>query len=221
MNRFFNALLLFILFPTMALTIFVGFDLPVEVLKVSGANLPYRKEAFLILGLFLFMINLRRSIRRWMGMKMVNQVSKFAWNSEVSKERRQRVYVYTLLEALVMAFVGTALYVVTPEAWFPALALLFGTVDNLIFTFVGFTRGKYRVGITSKAVILADRDVQLVYFSGLRKVSIHQESIYFDYIKGLQLYIPLDSIEKEQREEFFKVLESKVNRDKVFFSKVS
>ncbi len=221
MNRFFNALLLFILFPTMALTIFVGFDLPVEVLKVSGANLPYRKEAFLILGLFLFMINLRRSIRRWMGMKMVNQVSKFSWNSEVSKERRQRVYVYTLLEALVMAFVGTALYVVTPEAWFPALALLFGTVDNLIFTFVGFTRGKYRAGITSKAVILADRDVQLVYFSGLRKVSIHQESIYFDYIKGLQLYIPLDSIEKEQREEFFKVLESKVNRDKVFFSKVS
>lgn len=221
MNRFFNALLLFILFPTMALTIFVGFDLPIEVLKVSGANLPYRKEAFLILGLFLLMINLRRTIRRWMGMRMVNQVSKFAWNREVSKERRQRVYVYTLLEALVMAFVGSALYVVTPEAWFPALALLFGTVDNLIFTVVGFTKGKYRAGITSKAVILADRDVQLVYFSGLRKVSIHQESIYFDYIKGLQLYIPLDSIEKEQREEFFKILESKVNRDKVFFSKVS
>ena len=221
MNRFFNALLLFILFPTMALTIFVGFDLPIEILKVSGANLPYRKEAFLILGLFLFMINLRRSIRRWMGMRMVSQVSKFAWNSEVSKERRQRVYVYTLLEALVMAFVGSALYVVTPEAWFPALALLYGTADNLIFTVVGFTWRKYRAGITSKAVILADRDVQLVYFSGLRKVSIHQESIYFDYIKGLQLYIPLDSIEADKREEFFKVLESKVDRDKVFFSKVS
>jgi hypothetical protein len=219
MNRFFNALLLFILFPTMALTIFVGFDLPIEIIKVSGASLPYRTEAFLILGLFLFVINIRRSIRRWMGMRMVNQISKFAWNAEVSKERRQRVYVYTLLEALVMAFVGAALYVVTPEAWFPALALIFGTVDNVIFTIVGLSRGKYRAGITSKAVILADRDVQLVYFTGLRKVSIHQESIYFDYIKGLQLYIPLDSIEKDQRESFFDVLESKVDRDKVFFSK--
>lgn len=219
MNRFFNALLLFILFPTMALTIFVGFDLPIEILKVSGANLPYRHEAFLVLGLFLILINIRRSIRRWMGMRLVNQTAKFSWNQEVSKERRMRVYVYTLLEALVMAFVGTALYVITPEAWFPSVALLFGTVDNLIFTIIGLSGGKYRAGITSKAVILADRDVQLVYFTGLRKVSIHQQSIYFDYIKGLQLIIPVESIEESQREEFFQVLESKVDRDKVFFSK--
>ena len=220
MNRFFNALLLFLLFPTMALTVFVGFDLPVDFLKVSGSNIPYRNEVFLVLGLFLLLINLRRSIRRWMGMNLVNKTSRFSWNEEVSKERRLRVYVYNGLEALVMTAVGTALLTVSPEDWFPATALWFGAFDNVIFTLVGLSGGKYRAGITSKAVILADRDVQLVYLSGLRKVSIHQQTIYFDYIKGLQMTIPVESIEPEQREAFFTVLESKVDRDKVFFSRV-
>jgi hypothetical protein len=219
MNRFFNAVLLFFLFPTMALTIFVGFDLPVDFLKVSGSNIPYRKEAFLVLGLLLLLVNLRRSIRRWMGINLVNKRTRFSWNEEVSKERRIRVYVYNGLEALVMTAVGTALFVVSPEAWFPAVAFWFGAFDNVIFTLVGLTGGKYRAGITSKAVILADRDVQLVYFSGLRKVSIHQQTIYFDYIKGLQMMIPVESIEPDQREAFFTVLESKVDRDKVFFSR--
>lgn len=220
MNRFFNAILLFILFPTMALTVFVGFDLPVDFLKVSGSNIPYRNEVFLVLGLFLLLINLRRSIRRWMGMNLVNKTSRFSWNEEVSKERRLRVYVYNGLEALVMTAVGTALFAVSTEAWFPATALWFGAFDNVIFTLVGLSGGKYRAGITSKAVILADRDVQLVYLSGLRKVSIHQQTIYFDYIKGLQMTIPVESIELEQRDVFFTVLESKVDRDKVFFSRV-
>ncbi len=219
MNRFFNALLLFFLFPTMALTIFVGFDLPVDFLRVSGSNIPYRKEAFLVLGLILLLINLRRSIRRWMGMSLVNKTKRFSWNEEVSKERRTRVYVYNGLEALVMTAVGTALFVVTKEAWFPAVAFWFGAFDNVIFSLVGLSGGKYRAGISSKAVILADRDVQLVYFSGLRKVSVHQQTIYFDYIKGLQLMIPVDSIDPLQRETFFAVLESKVDRDKVFFSR--
>jgi len=97
--------------------------------------------------------------------------------------------------------------------------LWFGAFDNVIFTLVGLSGGKYRAGITSKAVILADRDVQLVYFSGLRKVTIHQDSIYFDYIKGLQLSIPLDSIEQGQRDTFFETLEKQIDRDKVFITK--
>jgi hypothetical protein len=218
MNRFFNALLLFFLFPTMAVTVFVGFDLPVEFLRVSGSNLPYRFEAFLIFGLLLLLINIRRTIRRWMGMYIVNRKNKFRWNTEVSKERRQRVVAYNLLEGFVMGSVGLGLYMVTPQAWFPAVALLFCTVDNLVFTIIGITGHRFRAGVTSKAVILADRDVQLLYFIGLRKVSIHQQSIYFDYIKGLQLNIPVDSIPEEKRSEFFAAIEGVVDKDKVFFS---
>lgn len=218
MNRFFNALLLFFLFPTMAVTIYVGFDLPIEFLKVSGSALPYRQEIFLSLGLILLVINLRRTVRRWMGMHIVNQMKKFKWNAEVTQERKQRVIVYNLLEALVFGSVACGLYTVSTEAWLPAIALVFCTVDNLLFTIIGIKGKKYRAGVTGKAVILADRDVQLIYFSGLRKVSIHQQSIYFDYIKGLQMDIPLDSIPKEELPAFFEAIESNIDRDKVFFS---
>jgi hypothetical protein len=61
----------------MILTIFVGFDLPIESLRTSGQQFPYRFEIFLALGLLFLIINIRRSIRRWMGMRLVNQVVKF------------------------------------------------------------------------------------------------------------------------------------------------
>ena len=219
MNRFINALLIFVLFPTMAFTIFVGFDLPVEFLKTSGSQLPYRFEIFLALGLLLLIINLRRSIRRWMGMRIVNQKSKFKWNAPMSRERIRRVWVYTLLESLVMFFIGMALYQVSHEAWMPAIAFWFGAADNIVFLIIGSMNKRFRAGITSKAVIVADRDVNLVYFSGLRRVTLHQDSIYFDYIKDLQLSFPVDCIDEKDKEVFFETLEAQIDRNKVFVTK--
>lgn len=219
MNKFINALLLFFLFPTMLYTIFVGFDLPIEFLKTSGQQLPYRFETFLGLGLLLLIINIRRSIRRWMGMRIVNQLKKFKWNEPMSRERVKRVQVYTLLEALVMFFVGLGLYTVSKDAWMPAIAFWFTTADNLIFLLIGSTGKRFRIGITSKAVVAADRDVNLVYFTGLRRITIHQLSIYFEYIKELQLSIPTDCVDGSKRDEFFAVLEEQVDKDRVFVTK--
>lgn len=203
----------------MLYTIFVGFDLPVEFLHTTAAQLPYQFETFLALGLILFIINVRRSIRRWMGMSLVSKIAKFQFNSEVSEERKRRIITYNLLEALVMAAVAYGLYTLTNKAWMPAIGLLFCTLDNIIFTVVGIRGKKYRVGVTSKAVMLADRDVQVIYYTGLRKVSIHQQSIYFDYIKNLQLDIPTDCVPVEKANDFFATIENNVDKDRVFFSK--
>jgi hypothetical protein len=219
MNRFINMLLLFLLIPTMLMAIYVGFDLPVTFLKTTGAFIPNRDEIFLGLGLLIFIVNLRRSIRRWMGIRIVSKQTKFKWNAPVSSTRKRRIVTYTALEVLVMTFVGIALYKVTPQAWAPSLAYLFGAFDNLIFAIVGLKGNHYRVGLSSKALIVADREVILLYFKGLRKISVQQQSIYFDYIKGLQLTFPSDCIEDEQRAEFFKLLEEQVDTDRVFFSK--
>lgn len=207
-----------LLLPTMALTIFVGFDLPIEMFKISGNNLPYKDYIFLGLGMLILIVIIRRSIRRWMGMRIVNQVKKFKWNAEVSKERKSRVRVYLLLEALVMTFVGVALYEVCETALPAGIAFLIGALDSIIFAIAG-RNGKYRVGISSKAVIVADREVILLYFTGLRKISAHQQTTYFDYIKGLQLSFPTDCIQEEEREEFLEVLEQQIDPDRVFFSK--
>ncbi len=220
MNKAINVLLIFLLFPTMLFTIFVGFDLPIESLRTSGQQVPYRFQVFLGIGLLLLTINLKRSVTRWMGLRLVNQVKKFKWNQPMSKDRIYRVQVYTILEAVVMLFVGTVLYSICNEALLPAIAFWFCFADNLIFLFFGSRKKRFRMGITSKAVVVADRDVSVLYFSGLRKVSIHQQSIYFDYIKGLQLSFPIDCMEKEQHDAFFTVLEEQLDTDKVFITKL-
>ncbi len=200
----------------MAVAVFVGFDLPVEFLKTTGGQMFYSTIIFLILGVLILMVNLRRSIRRWMGMVLVFKTTKFKWNKPVGKDRTQRIVVYTLLESMVFGFVAFGFYKLTNQAWLPALAFLFPTVDNLLFLIVGLVFKGFRVGVTSKAVIMADRDVQLIYFSGLRKVSIHQDSLYFDYIKDLQLFFPLDCVDSQDRDSFFETLSNQLDKDKVF-----
>jgi len=219
MNKFINAVLLFILLPTMIFTIWVGFDLPLEFFRTSGAQLESRQEIFLGLGLLIFIINLRRSIRRWMGLRMVNQINRFKWNEPMSKDRIQRVQVYTVMEAAVLFFVGTVLYKLTSEAWMPAIGFWYGAVDNLVFIIFGSMKKRFRAGVTSKAIVVADRDVSLVYFSGLRKISLQQDTIYFDYIKELQLYFPLACIPEENRDKFFEVVEDQIDTDRVFVTK--
>jgi len=56
-----------------------------------------------------------------------------------------------------------------------------------------------------------------LYLSGLRKVTIHQQTVFFEYIKDLQLAFPLNCIPKENQKEFKEQLEASVDRDKVFF----
>ncbi|MDX2360764.1 MAG: hypothetical protein QNK23_08150 [Crocinitomicaceae bacterium] len=218
MNKFINAVLAFILMPTMLLVVFIGFDLPLTIFKTSGANLPYRHEILLGIGLLILVINIRRSVRRWMGMIIVSRKDKFKWNAPVSSSRARRVLTYLLLEAVVMAFVGVALYKVSSEAWMPAIGYLFGAFDSVLFGLIG-GRTRYRIGLSSKALIVADREVTILYFNGLRKVSIQQQSIYFDYVKGLQLSFPSDCVEEENRAEFFTMLEEQLDPDKVYFSK--
>ncbi len=218
MNKFINILLGLILIPTLTITIFVSYDLPIEILRTSGASLPYKEEIFLGSGILIAVIILRRSVRKWMGMRIVNQITKFKWNAQVSRERTQRVITYQILEAVVMLAIAAGLYALTPEALPPAFAFALGALDNIVFAIVG-RNGKFRVGISSKAVIVADREVVLLYFTGLRKISTHQQTTYFDYIKGLQLRFPTNCVAEDEREAFYETLEAQVDRDRVFFSK--
>ena len=219
MNKFINVLLLFLLFPLMLFTIWVGFDLPVEFFRTSGSQIPYKEYVFLTFGTLFLILNLRRSVRRWMGMRLVNQIEKFKWNAPMSKQRVKRVAVYTILEGLIFAFAGTVLFNLTSNAWLPAVAMWLVLADNIVLLFVGTTGDRFRVGITAKAVVAADRDVYLIYFSGLRKIAIQQDTIYFDYIKELQLTMPLACIEPNDTETLFQAVENQIDTDKVFVTK--
>lgn len=201
------------------LSIFVGFDNPVPFLETTGENLAYKKEIFLVLGTFLLLINLRRSIRRWVGVKLVNQLSKYKWNTVVSKDRIKRIYSYNFLEALVMLSLGYGVFSLTPYAWMPFVGLAFGALDGIFFAIYGAKKDRFRVGLTSKALLAADRDVVIIYFLGLRKISLQQQTLFFDFKEeGMQFRFPIDLIPEEKRNDFFVELRDCVDEKKVYFS---
>ena len=218
MNSFINVLTLFITFPILALAIFIGFDIPFDSFGITGTEIPYRFEVFAGLGFVLFLIQLRRSTRRWMALSMVAKLNRFQWNQPVSGPRKKRVATYNLIEVTVMVVLSYGLYTITKESIVPAIVFLAFGLDSLVFTLVG--RNKYRVGLSSKAILVADREIILIYFVGLRKVAIQQQTVYFDYINNLQLTFPLDCIEEQNKHDFFETLHSVIDKDRVFFSNI-
>ena len=76
-------------------------------------------------------------------------------------------------------------------------------------------KNKFRVGISSKAVIVSDREVTIAYLTGLRQVTIGNGSVYFDYINDLQLSFPTDCIDEQYIESFRSEIKNVVDRDRV------
>jgi hypothetical protein len=215
MNSFINLLLLVMSLPTLLFSVFVGFDLPIDFLNTTGARLPYSNEVYLVLGLVILIIGLRRTIRRWMGVSMVKQMSKFVWNAPISKTRRMRVFVYNSIEGVVFLSLAFAHWFLTPNAFFVLLVYLILALDSFLFVLIN--QSNFRVGLSSKAILVADREVLLIYLNGLRKVSVSQQTVYFDYSENLQLSFPLDCIEEQQKANFFASLEGQIDRDRVLF----
>jgi hypothetical protein len=219
MNSFTNSVLLFFSILLIGFCIYVGFDVQIDFLHTSGRNLPFQSYIFVAFGILFFTLLGWRSVRRWMGIYIVNKTTRFTWNKPTSKKRKQRVLTYTILEVLIMGSLSFALYFVV-ETWIlPVMVLLFFSVESLVFLVLNY-RNRFRVGISSKAIIVADREVVIVYFTGLQKITLGKESIYFDYIKELQLLFPTDCLEEDQISVFKQQVQKMIDRDKVLIRNI-
>jgi hypothetical protein len=218
MNKSINIFLVLSIIPAIAFSIVVGFDISIEFLRTSGKFIPYQKTIFASFAALFFLMGIRRTSKRWSGIRMVNQITKFQWNEPIDRQRVTQANLYLIIEAVIHFMVSLVFLILTPKSiWISCVFFALG-LDHLIFCIVGNVKKLWRVGVTNKAVVVADRDFKVLYFSGLRKVSVHQQSIFFDYIKELQLSFPIQSIKPENRQSFVAQLEEKVDRDKVFFS---
>jgi len=217
MNSFINVILLVVSLPTFLLTIFVGYDLPIESLRMQATEIPYLPYIFLGLAAVLFVLSLRRTLRRWSGLFLVNQRSKYVFNAEIKIERKKRVVVYTVLESVILAYLGYAYSAITPLAIAPSIVMYVFSVEGIIFLSYGLLAKKFRVGITSKAVLVADREVSVLYFSGLRQISISQQTVYFEYIGNLQMNFPVDCLDGQNKSDFFETLRGQVDENRVLF----
>lgn len=215
MNKFFNALLLLIFIPTVIFTVIVGLDIVVPIQLIS--TVAAQEAIFIVLGVMLLFVIIRKSIKRWTALRLVNQTNKYKWSSEISKSRIHRVYLYTILEAFVYAAFGLGTFYVSNLAWMPLIAMTFAFIDNITFMLYGGLKHKYRIGMTSKALLSCDREVVLIFFKGLRKVHKHQQTLYFDFKDNLQLHFPMNLIPQEKHADFFNHLKKNVDETRVYF----
>lgn len=218
MNKFINILFLLLLIPIVALSIFVGFDLPIEILRTSGKNLPHLHTYYLVFAAVFFLLGTRRSMRRWIGVRMVSKQSKFQWNEEIDAKRKSQVNMYLIIEGVLHLLIAVVFISLTSQALVMAIVFIALGLDHLLFCLFGNIFHLWRAGITNKALVVAERDFKILYFSGLRKVSVHQQTLFFDYIKELQLAVSVDCISPENRDSFRATLGEKVNRERVHFT---
>ena len=218
MNKSVNILLFILFIPTAILTVLVGFDLPIGFLRITGDTLPYAQEIFYVLAGLFFILGARRSVQRWSGLKMVSDTNRFLWNKPMDKKRVGRVHMYLILEGVFHLSFAIMLYGVTPLFWPVGLVLAVLALDHFFFAMIGRKKDLFRIGITKNAIVFADREVKVMYLSGLRRITVQQQSLYFDYIKDLQLSASLDGISLEDRNSFRETIEASVDRNVVFFS---
>lgn len=216
MNRSVNILLLLLSIPAMGFVIFMAFDLPLSFLHTTAGTMPQRHAVLIVIAVLLLLLIVRRSVNRWVGVGMTKKPGRYIWSTEMSRERKKNVRLFLLMEAALAAFFALVCWFLTPESWpmVAVYALMF--FDQLIFTFA--TPKWYRVGVTQKAVVIADRELRVLYFSGLRKIDIQQQTIYFDYIEELQLFFPENCIPEGKYGEFREALKTCINPDRVFLS---
>ena len=214
MNRSINILLIFFSFPAFAFIICVAFD--IDFFNIPIAELPFKFHIFIGIATLLLLLIIRRSVSRWVGVTMTRKPERFLWSIPVSNERKKQVRLFLIMETLLALFCMVAVLLLTTEAWPVALVYGIMVLDQVLF--LAIAQSWFRVGITHKAVVVADREVRLLFFSGLRRIETHQQTLYFEYIEDLQLSFPLNCIPDGKYQEFRAGVEERVNRDRVFFS---
>jgi bifunctional pyridoxal-dependent enzyme with beta-cystathionase and maltose regulon repressor activities len=118
------------------------------------------------------------------------------------------------LEALVLLALCFGIYKIYNQGWPIYLAYGIAFLDSMVYTLAGAKGNNWRIGITKKAVVLADREVKVVYFTGLRKIEKAQDTLYFNYIKDLQMDMPI--VAAENQKEFLEQLMQHIDHNKVY-----
>ena len=214
MNKFVNLVTLVVVFPLILFSVYIGLDIPIDSLGITGSEIPYQKEVFYIGTFICGLFHLLRSVKRWSALKVANKINQFKWSARIGKKRRGRVITYLFLEIFLMLCFSIAFFKLTPSSFSICSLLILSSIDSLFFVFFG--KNKYRISVSSKAIVIADREVQVIYFKGLRKISIHQQSIFFEYIENLQLFFPLNSLEEKDVSVFFNELNKLIDRERVY-----
>lgn len=216
MNKFVNTVIVFLFILIFLFAVVVGRDIQIGYTRMSGQTIPYKEYVFIGFAALFLLIGARRSVQRWMGMAMIRNTAKYQLNIPIGNGRRSRAIFYLILEGIFHAIMAIMLISFTKYAAPIFLVLMLLSIDHFLYALVGRSKNMFRIGVTKSAVVLVDRDIRVLYFTGLRKISVFQHNIFFDYIKDLVLELPDDVLDTKDREQFKDVLINQLNQDRVY-----
>ncbi len=183
----------------------IVFDLSFSSATLKG--IPYSFEICLGFAVVIFLLGLLRMKRKWQGAADMKRFKGFLFVRQVAKAALNHSLVYALAEAIFMAFaiiVFSIMADLEPQLMLPMIAVIsFLLIEGIIFIVKLVSGGpSYRLGINDKAVAFFNREMHIYYYTGLKRIEIHQDLINFQYKDDLNLFLPLEAINKEDRVEF-------------------
>lgn len=217
MNKNINVLLSLSLFILVLYSLVPAFDIYAFGF-LKGVETPYLTPTFMVGTIVVSIVLVFRMVHRWMAIKLVSNPKKLIFIAPISKTYLSRVRLYLFLENLHIPIIGLYFLAAHPTTVPLGIALFLGLLETIVFASVNANQRKMKYGITKQAVVVCSRDSQAFYFSGLRKLSLIQQAIYFEYKSELTLCFPYDAVETNQRKEFAETLVAQINTSKVFVS---
>ena len=222
MNSFFNGLILVICFITLPFALAVGLneDFTFFGMNIPGEEFAYKDWFFILIAAVVFLLGATKASRKWSALAVVKQKSRFLFAANISAKRKNSIVLFGGLEWLFILLVGTFFLIITRETWVIALVLFIMLFEHILHLSYGLISNKFGVGMTSKAIVAADRSYVVIYFHGLKKVIKQQNNLLFDYGNNLVLELDLDRMEPEQQALFIIELKKIANPKRVFYDGV-
>ncbi|MFT5818934.1 MAG: hypothetical protein ACI8ZM_000155 [Crocinitomix sp.] len=205
MNKVINVFSGIVLAIFTIFSMLIVFDLSFSSATLKG--MPYTFEICLSFAVVIFLLGFLRIKRKWQGAADMKHFKGFHFVRQVSKPGLNHSLIYAYAEAvfiIVAIFVFWIMWHLEPRLMLPMLiVMLFLLLEGIVFI-ARLMRGgpAFRLGINSKAVAFFNREMNLFYYTGLRRIEIHQDMINFQYKDDLNLLLPLQIIKVEDRVAF-------------------
>lgn len=205
MNKVINIFSGIILAIFTIFSMLIVFDLSFSSATLKG--MPYTFEICLGFAVIIFLMGFLRIKRKWQGATDMKHFKGFHFVRQVSKPGLNSSLIYAYAEAVFIIIAIMVYWIMAdlePNLMLPMLVvLLFLLLEGIIFI-ARIMRGgpSFRLGINKKAVAFFNREMNLFYYTGLRRIEIHQDMINFQYKNDLNLLLPVQIIKSEDRVAF-------------------
>ncbi len=206
MNKVVNIFSGLILALFCALVMAIIYDLSISS-TITIKSLPYKVEICTGLALLILLLGALRAKRRWQGAADMRKFDNFTYVTSVARPAMRYGIMFTAAEGvflvgLIIFLAG--LFKLSPQFVVPMLIVLsLLLVDTMLFIIQLIKGGNvFRLGLNDKVVAYFTREINLIYYTRLKRIEMHQDMINFQFEEDLNIFIPLSVIPKNDVVDF-------------------